>query len=377
MVLSVLFAVASLVAIVWIGRMPTLEMTKKTPEEKGPKIASKGPHPKAVVESTEYNFGDASLHTKGTHTFTIRNDGEADLVLVARPEDHSCQCTVAALSSEAPLPPGKSVDVTLNWEVKARAPEFRHWAIIRTNDPEHKEIKFDITGKILEDLIMVPAGQWDVGVLSASEPSIAKGVVYSPLKDGFTIEKFECANSLVSMSWEPFTDELKEEHHAKSGYSLMLTVAPGAAVGPFSEKAKLLTNLESANEVELKITGSRPGPIDFVGPGYQPEHNYLMLGEFPAKQGKEVSLLVFAREFDDELKLLNVEQKYNSVEIELQPAPGKSTGTARRYMLKVKVPPGPSRDRQRTFAEKAELHFNHPGAEKVRLIVDFLSTDDK
>jgi hypothetical protein len=99
-----------------------------------------------------------------------------------------------------------------------------------------------------------------------------------------------------------------------------------------------------------------------------------MLGEFPAHEGKESTLVIFFRDFDEEVKLLKAEQTYNSVELDFQPA-GAANGSTRRYLLKVKVPPGGPQNRQRKNAEKIDLHFNHPAAEKVRIAIDFLATE--
>jgi hypothetical protein len=120
-VVSVVFAAIALALVVWVGRYqaepPSLSGTK--PAEVGPPISPTGPHPKAVAEETEFDFGVMPVYGKGKHEYVIRNEGEADLVLMARKEDTTCSCTFGELSKDGSIKPGESVKVTLQWEIKA------------------------------------------------------------------------------------------------------------------------------------------------------------------------------------------------------------------------------------------------------------------
>jgi len=377
-VLSAAFAFVVLVGVVWVGRYPKVQTAGArvvAEEDLGPPISKTGPYPKAVADPTEFDFGLMALSNEGEHTFTIRNEGDADLVLVARPEDRTCQCTAANLSTPDPVPPGKSVDVTLHWHIRSPQPQFRHSAVIRTNDPKNKTIRFEITGKVESALVLRPESQWDAGVLSTDEPSSVSGTLHSGIVEEFAIEKYECANPAVSVTWEPLSDQQKDELKAKSGYQVKVAISPDVAVGSLNEKVKLFTSLADSKEVDLRLTGTRPGPVEFFGPNFFADNNILLMGEFPARDGKETTLNVFFRNFGDEVKLLKAEQKFNSVELDFKPVGKTGTGTAQRYLLKIKVPPGSPQDRQRKNSEKIDLHFNHPAVEKVRLIVDFLATE--
>ena len=66
-----------------------------------------GPYGKfVVVGESVHDFGVMELHQKGSHEFKIRNDGPGPLKMVARKEDHTCQCTLGSLGSEG-LKPGE------------------------------------------------------------------------------------------------------------------------------------------------------------------------------------------------------------------------------------------------------------------------------
>lgn len=374
-VLSLIFGIIAAVGIVYVGRYTPLERAAMSTRTKdvGPPIAKTGPYPKAVVDKVDYDFGTMSLREKGTHTFTIRNDGQSDLVLMARPEDRTCQCTAATLSSETPVSPGGSVDVTLNWEIKSMSSEFRHSALIRTNDPENKTVKLEIMGKVEDSLMVIPPGQWEIGELNPKGPTTFQASMHSPLLEDFTIEKLECANPLVSATWEPMSDEKKTQFQAKAGYEVLVTVAPGSPIGHFSERLTFHTSDELHKEVTIPVHGTRPGPIEFFGAGYHSEASALLMGEFPAKVGKEVTLSVIVRDFDGELQLTDYKQQSNTVKVEFA-RDEKFAGKNQRYQLKIIVPPGEPQDRQRANSERINLFFNHPEAEQVRMRIDFLAS---
>jgi hypothetical protein len=376
--LSAVFGVIALVTIIWIGRYPVSssdEGSPKKPEEIGPPISRTGPYPKAVADSTTHDFGVMLVKEKGSHKFTIRNEGEAPLVLMARKEDATCQCTIGELGTNDAVPPGGSVDVTLSWEIKVLMPQFRQSASIRTNDPKNRIIKFEVTGKVEDALNLVPPNEWDIGEVLESEPTLATGSLQSAVIEHFTIDKFQCTNPLVNVTWEPLTPEQLENRQVKSGYVVRVEVAPGSPIGPFAEEIKLFTSVELLPELKFRIRGHRPGPIEFFGPGYRGDANYLMLGEFNAKKGKEVTLTAFVRDMKEELQLLKAEQKFNSLELDFRRAPGAEDSPVQRYLLTVRVPPGALQDRQRGNAERLDLFFNHPRAERVRITVDFLASE--
>jgi hypothetical protein len=376
--LSLIFGVSALVATVWLGRYPAMQpagTSSPKDEDLGPKPSSTGPHPKAVVDATEFDFGTLPVGLDHSHTFTIRNEGEADLKLVALDRDRTCQCTGATLAHDNAIPPGGSIDVTVTWQLKTVAPAFRHSATLRTNDPEQRAIKLEITGKVEDGLHVSPAGApWEVGELKPHESSSVTGTVHSTIFEEFAIERFECGNPLVSVKWEPLNEDQQRELKAKSGYAITATVGPGTSLGPFAERVKLITSVKELPEVEFVLSGNHHGPLEFFGPGYRSDANVVQLGEFKAKDGKNVTLSVFARDFDGVLELTETKQVHGSLQVELV-RPEGADGKGNRYLLKIKVPPGEPQNRQRKNSERLDLYFNHPEAKHVRLHVDFLSSD--
>ncbi len=62
--------------------------------------------PKVVVDNATHDFGDLNLNDKAEHTFVIKNEGNADLLILdAKP---SCGCTVPDNYTKTPIKPGET-----------------------------------------------------------------------------------------------------------------------------------------------------------------------------------------------------------------------------------------------------------------------------
>lgn len=374
-VLCVVFAAVALAVTVWVGRYraetPDILASKK-PVEVGPPISPTGPYPKAVADETTFDFGKMPVGAEGKHEYTIRNDGEADLVLMARKEDTTCSCTFGELSKDGSLKPGDSVTVTLQWTIKAPTPRFRHSAVVRTNDPENKTLELVVEGDVDEALRLLPGATWQFGDLSSSEPNVITGELFSTVIDQFEIKSHTTTRETTQVEWSPMPPEALEGYQGKCGYVIKVTVPPDVPIGPYADNVRLITDIEKGGQLAFEIKGLRAGPLEFVGTGFHPQANVLMMGEFPAATGKESVLSVFVRDLEGDLVLKDVKQEFNSVELSLE-KDEKFAGKTQRYLLKIKVPPGGSQNRQRKQSEKIDLFLNHPDAPEVRLIVDFLA----
>src|SRR5260221_10575816 len=116
---GVLAVVVSIYGVVTLLSPQRLEPgTKYSPPKtksdfEAPPIARKGPYPKAVIDGTEVKFGRMEMGEERSHVFTIRNDGEAPLIL--RKGHSTCQCTVSEIEL-GELAPGASTHITLKWK---------------------------------------------------------------------------------------------------------------------------------------------------------------------------------------------------------------------------------------------------------------------
>lgn len=69
-------------------------------------VAANTGMPKISIDNREHDFGELNLKDKVEHTFIVKNEGTADLlILEAKP---SCGCTVPDNYTKTPIKPGET-----------------------------------------------------------------------------------------------------------------------------------------------------------------------------------------------------------------------------------------------------------------------------
>ena len=97
--------------------------------------------PKLVIAAQEHSFGNVKPGTPLTHTFKIRNDGQADLEI--KNVKPGCGCTAA--NFDKVVSPGKEGGITLKIEDTAGYKgEVEKTADVTTNDPERRTFKLTL-----------------------------------------------------------------------------------------------------------------------------------------------------------------------------------------------------------------------------------------
>lgn len=69
-------------------------------------VAAQTGVPKLQVDNLVHDFGDLKLNDKAEHTFVVKNEGTADLIILeAKP---GCGCTVSDNYTKTPIKPGET-----------------------------------------------------------------------------------------------------------------------------------------------------------------------------------------------------------------------------------------------------------------------------
>ena len=149
---------------------------------------------------TEYEFGVMAREEERSHTFKVQNIGNGPLTLKVL--DTTCKCTVGALGKDNVLP-GETADVTLTWQAKSYAREFRQSATIETNDQgKFREIIFSVSGQVLQ-LAMPDTPLMKFSRVSRGDPQSFVTKVYG-FRDkdrvitGHTFSKKKLRSTLIS-----------------------------------------------------------------------------------------------------------------------------------------------------------------------------------
>lgn len=399
--------VVALVGTVWLGRgkdkieeaQPTRSASPE--EEKRPKISPTGPYPKAVVDNTMYHFGEMAVGQSLSHKFILKNEGEAPLEV--QKGATTCKCTLSEMK-DSMVAPGESIEVELTWTPKSPQEHFGQTATVYTNDPENKEIKLQIEG-MANNLIsfsgdMMGTAHWSMPTMSNEDPVSYSGSIYTKYLDQFKIKDIECDREGMKATFKPLTAEELKEVNAKSGYAIEVTADPAKfPLGGYTERLIVNTDIpntlspaaeehaghdhaghEHAKEDRtflIQISGNHTGPIRIVptfGVHWNPQTMVLSLGEFPAKEGKEVLLSMFVEGTDKPLEITNQEIAPDFLKFELKKDESFESKSKQRYELKFTVPADmPAVSFGRNNLAKVKLQTNHPNAREIEFKVQFVS----
>lgn len=375
-ILTVLIGLGSVFGALWLmewmSRPPGNKPEVKTIET--PQINTSGPYPKAVADSTEFDFGTMVLGDTASHTFIIRNEGEAPLELTKG--QATCQCVVGDLA-DGKIPPGGQVDVKLSWTPKARMPEFRQMAPLHTNDPENREIQLQIMGKVDILFDLMPPEAWNFPDIPEDQPVTQQGLFVSPILEGFEIESVVPSKPSIEHEIIPLSSEDLATASAKSGYRIKITLNPDKGVGPFLETVTINAKGKSGESQArvLNLIGQRLGPIRIAGPGWQDGANALSMGSFDGAKGKKLTLQVFVRgEKSQDFQFVKKTIEPEALKVELiKDEKFRAQGNSQRYLLTFEVPPGTKGDRIGDKAATVKVETNHPKVPELTLYVHYLA----
>lgn len=106
-----------------------------------------GKLPKIKFNETEHDFGTIKEGENVETTFTITNEGEADLIIINA--QGSCGCTVPEWPKE-PIKPGASADMKVTFNSSGKPGQQQKTVTLTTNTKEGSEqltIKANVTPK--------------------------------------------------------------------------------------------------------------------------------------------------------------------------------------------------------------------------------------
>jgi hypothetical protein len=278
------------VGLVWAASefvlWPVVDRTPVSPSVQGISGAGNQGEPRAVVETTVYDFGVLDEHAKGSHDFVIRNEGTAPLRI--EQGSTSCRCTTSLVDQKT-VPPGEKTVVTVNFDLKGFVGPYSQSATIFTNDPRNPRIVLSIRGKVTKAIQSVPT-ELVLTRIPANQSTTAEfrliGYRPAPLQVSewqFT-ERDNAQHFRLHLEPLP-AEELSDYPGASSGILGKLTIEPGLPLGAFSQKLLLKTNYPEASQLEIPIRGTVAAEISVVAPGWDESRSLLRLGTFRRDSG--------------------------------------------------------------------------------------------
>lgn len=334
-----------------------------------------GPQPKVEVDHENYDYGVMERGGTQSHAFVFTNVGDYPLQLMQG--DTTCKCTISKLDASA-VPPGESVEVTLEWTAKTIGNRFRQSAVILTNDPARPRVNLTVEGKVSQSLVVEPQelifSKARVGESKTAEARLI-AITEGDLKVlGHKFTNAETADHFA-LSVEPLPESEARDHSGKTGLLLTVTLAPGLPVGAISQELELTTNA-AESPVTLSIRGRVVSDISVFGRGWNAERGVLALGAIDGDEGVKKELAVFIRgERPERIALEVAGVEPDVLRVRFGEKQVLKAGELVKVPLVVEVPPGtpPINCLGGAQGEMGEIliHTNHPQADKLRLLVHF------
>jgi len=387
------------IVVVWMGRAsqdPIVE-TEPAPnttniDDGRPKISETGPHPKAVCDEFKHDFGIMKHLDSGSHTFVVKNEGEAPLEL--KTGETTCQCTLGELGDTI-IPPGESTEVELKWTIKNPSSRFEHSAEVFTNDPENEMILLMISGFVGRDVVFRPEGSWNMGSITAISEGQFEGMVVSQTRPEMELTNISVLESdafgieVVPMSEE----EIKEKDAAGLflnasgptappppvvGYYVRLKLEKDIPIGQFEHQIKFKIKVDDKTpeyEELMTLGGTRGGPFSFFalsgsGARWHSERLIFQAGSIQAGKGKKTGLIMLIRGGGEDFKVTELSSDLKWLELETGPL--ERAGNATRVKLNVVFPPGcPQMARSHQNPAELVVKTTHPEASEIRIKLTF------
>jgi hypothetical protein len=323
--------------------------------------AKEGPSPKAKLDGDPtHDFGTMSQNTTGTHSWTVHNEGDADLELWM--QSSTCMCTIAKFADQkrAVVKPGESTQIDLEWETRDSMGEFSKGATIGTNDPAQPSFPLNVKGIVHPPIIVIPNDRIvPIGSISSDEAKTAYVAFFAPEQPDMKILKVATSQpDLIVVTPEPLREEDLKSFKVKGGYRLKVDVKPGMPLGNFRDEVVVNTDNKLAPEVKLAVSGTVTGPISV-----HPERLRLINVTTARGGSGEATILVRG----GKPTKFEVAQKPEKVDVQIASA---ETNTLKgRYRMTVSVPPGTPAER---IKGNIVLKTDNPKAAEIVIPVDIL-----
>jgi hypothetical protein len=300
-----------------------------------------------------------SQHTKGLHSWDVKNTGAGTLELWL--EGTSCTCTVAKLQNEVGkegepkkkvvVPPGQTTPIEVGWDTKER-PNFVNTATLGTNDPTSPTVTFVIRGKVLPAVAVLPSQSITLSSISNEQTHRERLTVFSSDHSDFKLTKLTTSRpGLIVAEPVPLTPEEAKQLQVKAGYTVNLQIKPGMPPGGFREELVIQTDHLLQPEVRVTVEGNVMGPIAAV-----PEQ--LRMPNVASRDGvsREITLVVR----DGKETHFEVVRRPEQVQVDLKPA------VQGRSIMTVRIPPGTPPG---IINDRIVLKTDHPKVSKVEIPV--------
>ncbi|WP_304827087.1 DUF1573 domain-containing protein [Candidatus Binatus sp.] len=220
------------------------------PNIPGGNSAPPGREPKAVVDTSLYDFGTALEGKQITHTFRIKNAGRGYLDI--RGVKTSCGCTTGT-PTKTHIAPGDESEIAVMFDTHFQKGHQVRTITASTNDPNNPQVPMTMQGTVKQQVAATPAEVAFGSVRKGAEAT--REIVIDDLVGGstaFKVGPVSNSSSSIKVVQEKRTD-------GKPGAMLKITLLKTMPVGTFDDSIKVTTNRVPLN---VDVFGTVSGDLN-------------------------------------------------------------------------------------------------------------------
>jgi hypothetical protein len=270
--------------------------------------------PKLTVLEPIKDFGTVAKGEKLEWAFQVKNNGTADLeIIAARP---ACGCTVAEFDKV--IKPGQTGKVKAVVDTAAFAGPVAKAVTLETNDPVNPSVQVTIHAVVKPYVEAHPAG-FVRYMLLQGDAETKRVLLYSEEKEPFEIVKVEAPQEWIKVDYKKAEGDEVVSTVGRAGqnqYRLNITVGgPDAKIGPLAEKIKVITNSKHQPEYNISVSG-------VVRPTFRVDATAVNFGEVaPTDVAAKRSVVLRSNNLEapDSFVVSKVESSVASVKADVKP----------------------------------------------------------
>ncbi|MCA9121327.1 MAG: DUF1573 domain-containing protein [Planctomycetaceae bacterium] len=338
--------------------------------------------PKAILVGDASNdFGVLHKDQSKSYSFTVRNDGDADLHI--EKQTVSCSMCVQTTFETAKVRPGEEVKIPVTLTARKPGPELSEALEVRTNDPSHDVIRFELIAYVSE-AAGASVSELALGTVSTDQGTNATFRVYGFNEQPLEILecKMQAGDRTEFFDWQISDlspEAVKEgQRHAVFGKEVKVQVKPGLPVGPVDQNFTIVARSGEEVIINLPVSGRVTGDVSIIGGStFSPENSLLSIGRLLAGEGASVKLhLMVKGDHQEDVKVTVGEcQPAEYLSATIGEPKTMQSGRARLIPLNIEVskdaPPVNHLGGERSSVGKIVLQTTHPTAKELTLFVRF------
>jgi hypothetical protein len=206
--------------------------------------------PKMLLSEIEWDFGVVKPNEKPTHLFTIKNEGDEDLLI--EKVRASCGCVKTSISTKR-IKSGKSAELTVTFDTTGYDGKVKKDIFITSNDFQEPEKRMSVSVEVEHQpnpILNLSQTEWNLSLLSQGDQTSLSLTIENTGDQDLVIDKLEIYKHMSYNVTLPLTILPQEKQEIILTYD-----ATGHELGEVREAIRIFSNDPKKEAISFIIRG--------------------------------------------------------------------------------------------------------------------------